>query len=202
MSECYPEINIPGHPLARANGNVRVHRAVLYDKIGPGKHPCRWCGKEVEWSARKQNTVNTLVVDHLDENIQNYSRENLVPSCIGCNALRKRGWRIRDGELCFVDKQGNQSRPKSAICGRCGAGFVHPNKGRTVKYCSSTCRWKAKYELSHVDRACPTCGNLFQCQKGSAAIYCSRKCGATGRHRSDDGAHWIHGAVEQKGLIQ
>jgi len=43
---------------------VRLHRAELYDAIGPGMHPCHHCGDLVEWGI-------TLEVDHLDHNRQN-----------------------------------------------------------------------------------------------------------------------------------
>ncbi len=80
-----------GHPLAQANGTVRVNRAVLYKKIGPGKHRCHWCPKVITWC----NKFATMIVaDHLDENKWNNSPENLVAACQDCNFNRPK----RDAE--------------------------------------------------------------------------------------------------------
>lgn len=49
--EGYSVVQWPGHPLA-TNGSVREHRAVLFDKIGPGMHSCHWCAKPVTWGGR------------------------------------------------------------------------------------------------------------------------------------------------------
>ena len=73
----------PGHPMAWADGRVRVHRAVLYDEIGPGEHPCHRCGQMVAWQGRPP-----LVVDHLDGNTWNNDPENLAPACDPCNRSR------------------------------------------------------------------------------------------------------------------
>src|SRR5689334_2898842 len=35
------------HPLADGQGRVSLYRCVLYDKIGPGTHPCHWCQNPV-----------------------------------------------------------------------------------------------------------------------------------------------------------
>lgn len=80
-SSRYPYSVIPGHPLAHADGRVRIHRAVLYDAIGPGAHPCHWCGDLLTW---KEN----LVVDHLDGDTWNNDISNLVASCPPCNRKR------------------------------------------------------------------------------------------------------------------
>lgn len=73
----------PGHPVAGGRGLVFVHRVVLYDKIGPGAHPCHWCGVAVTWGI-------DLYTDHLDFNTINNDPANLVPSCNPCNAGRQR----------------------------------------------------------------------------------------------------------------
>lgn len=78
------------HPLADKAGNLAEHRKVLYDKIGPGPHPCHWnaiskCGKlSMEWGG-----VGGICVDHLDDVKTNNDPLNLVPSCRGCNGSRR-----------------------------------------------------------------------------------------------------------------
>lgn len=74
-----------GHPLAWPDGRVRVHRAVLYDKIGPGPHPCAWCGRELDWFESPRITS-----DHLDGDTWNNDPDNLVPACLGCNGSRRK----------------------------------------------------------------------------------------------------------------
>jgi hypothetical protein len=69
-----------GHPLADASGQVFGHRKALYGKLGPGPHPCFWCGRVLEWKR--------LVVDHLNEHKQDNRPENLVPACNNCNRAR------------------------------------------------------------------------------------------------------------------
>lgn len=87
----YYEIKDPGHPLARSNGQLRLHRKLAYDHYGPGEHACCWCGKALMWT-KTYTRSHSIVVDHLDENQHNNEIQNLAISCIGCNALRKRGW--------------------------------------------------------------------------------------------------------------
>lgn len=72
------------HPLAGARGYVYVHRANLYDKIGPGFHSCHWCGTSVAW----ESSTSKLTADHLDWDRRNNSPENLAPSCLPCNSKR------------------------------------------------------------------------------------------------------------------
>lgn len=79
-SSGYKKLKKPDHPLAGRNGEVFEHRVVLFDLLGDGKHPCHWCGRELEWSQ--------IAVDHLDENKKNNAPENLVVSCTYCNRQR------------------------------------------------------------------------------------------------------------------
>lgn len=76
------------HPLSVAQGKIRLHRKVLYDAIGPGEHPCNWCGRTVRWTRGARVTADTLVVDHLDGVKLNNDASNLVPSCSPCNTRR------------------------------------------------------------------------------------------------------------------
>ena len=78
----------PDHPTAHADGRVRVHRAVLYDAIGPGVHRCHWCRVEIEWFHAEWS--RDLVADHVDGDTWNNDTSNLVPSCNGCNRNRHR----------------------------------------------------------------------------------------------------------------
>lgn len=72
------------HPLT-VRGKLLEHRKVLYDKIGPGPHPCHWCGVMLEWGGR-----DGIIADHLDNDTQNNDPANLVPSCNHCNLTRGR----------------------------------------------------------------------------------------------------------------
>lgn len=79
----YKLIPAKGHPAAPKGARVvREHRVVLYDLIGPGTHPCHWCGKPVTWG-------ETLVVDHLNDIRTDNAPANLVPACQGCNIHRR-----------------------------------------------------------------------------------------------------------------
>mgnify|MGYP003589876921 CR=1 FL=1 len=70
------------HPLA-SHGAIAEHRMVLYDAIGPGPHPCNWCGELVGWGGR-----DGIHADHLNGDALDNSPENLVPSCNSCNHRR------------------------------------------------------------------------------------------------------------------
>ena len=74
------------HPIASRHGYLYQHRFVLYEAIGPGVHPCYWCGRLVDWELRRGD--GKLVVDHLDGDKQNNVSSNLVPSCHRCNSGR------------------------------------------------------------------------------------------------------------------
>ena len=76
----YLTVRIPGHPLAQKDGRLRVHRAILWEKIGPGPHPCHWCGNVLEW--------DRIVTDHVNGVTWDNRPDNLVPACNGCNLGR------------------------------------------------------------------------------------------------------------------
>lgn len=77
------------HPLATSGGCLLEHRKVLYEKIGPGPHPCYWLNRygcdnsQLAWGG-----LSGIVVDHLDDDGLNNDPDNLVPSCRGCNTRR------------------------------------------------------------------------------------------------------------------
>jgi hypothetical protein len=76
----------PGHPLAGKGGKVYVHRATLFDTIGPGPHPCHWCGTELDWLPKGDPAA--INVDHLNAIGDDNRPDNLVPSCMSCNTTR------------------------------------------------------------------------------------------------------------------
>ena len=76
----------PDHPMAMANGTVYVHRAVLYDQLGPGPHPCHWCTRPLEWN--HEDREHALQVDHLNSVGDDNRPANLVASCLRCNVAR------------------------------------------------------------------------------------------------------------------
>ena len=78
---------LPNHPLAGSNGKAYEHRVVLFDEIGPGEHPCSWCGVALEWLLPKGSARN-LLVDHVNEDKGDNRAENLVPACSSCNSAR------------------------------------------------------------------------------------------------------------------
>ena len=95
----YKRLYLPGHPLADAIGLVYTHRAVLYDVVGPGPHPCHWCGTAVDWQAAGSGY---LQADHVNGDREDNRPENLVPSCGPCNsrrASRRRVERLRERGL-------------------------------------------------------------------------------------------------------
>lgn len=71
------------HPIANRGGWLYEHRKVLFDKIGPGPHPCHWCGVSLEWGGMKG-----VIADHMNRNKKDNRPENLVPSCQTCNTTR------------------------------------------------------------------------------------------------------------------
>lgn len=83
----YRIVTRQGHPLAGAAGRVYEHRLVLHDTIGPGSHPCHWCGVVLSWSSTRGD-ADCLMVDHLNAIGDDNRPENLVPACVGCNNTR------------------------------------------------------------------------------------------------------------------
>lgn len=75
------------HPLSTKKGQVLEHRFVLYEMVGPGEHPCHWCGRMLNWDG-KGNRSTSIRADHLNGDRRNNSPENLVVSCHRCNIAR------------------------------------------------------------------------------------------------------------------
>lgn len=126
-------------------GRVWEHRWVLYEKIGPGPHPCHWCGAMVNWGFGTGPGV--LTVDHLDNVGTNNVPENLVPSCHTCNCTRQRKDLIRPGEL-SVTMTGQSGRKRAVLrtCRYCGKEFAFlaaDRKPTHGQFCSRSCarRW-------------------------------------------------------------
>jgi hypothetical protein len=82
----YRRVAANGHPLSGADGRAYAHRIALYSTIGPGEHPCHWCGKAVTWD--RSVGESALVADHLNNDTSDNSTGNLVPSCARCNGAR------------------------------------------------------------------------------------------------------------------
>jgi hypothetical protein len=127
-----------GHPIAPAGGLVAEARFVLYEKVGPGPHPCHWCGKVVPWVVgQKGNVDECIVADHLNADPLNDSPENLVVSCGRCN--RTRGARVPDDELFIVRANGDRLRVgQRRTCRTCGGEFE--TTGTYRNYCSRSCQ--------------------------------------------------------------
>lgn len=77
----YIKVWAPNHPLRDKIGTVLEHRKVAYDAVGEGPHPCFWCGVELAgwWE---------IVIDHENEIRDDNRIENLLVSCLACNATR------------------------------------------------------------------------------------------------------------------
>jgi len=133
------------HPIAPPGGITLISRIVLYDKIGPGEHPCHWCNTPVRWIVGGgPATPGSLLADHLDHDRANDAADNLVPSCNRCNAHRtKRGGRapLRDDELTMI-WSGVRTRAVERVCESCGGSFLtipaQVKKGRG-RFCSQSC---------------------------------------------------------------
>jgi hypothetical protein len=135
------------HPLAPPSGVLPVSRIVLYKKIGPGPHPCHWCGHPVNWGLGI--TVDGLLADHLDWDHNNDNPDNLVPSCNNCNTRRAAPGRqgaIQPDEPTFPISNGHRTRAVQCTCQNCGTEFLAA-KSRPRLYCSRAC-----YHESRVGR--------------------------------------------------
>lgn len=137
------------HPLSPPSGSLPLHRLVLFDKIGPGAHPCHHCGVMVEWRVGVRTAEGALISEHLDGNPANNAPDNLAPSCHACN-IRKSKHGVSDQEE-FIKINGNRTRARAVrkVCVVCGKEFLvraaivkskSPKSG-DGKYCSRQCMY-------------------------------------------------------------
>lgn len=203
----YRILYVPDHPLAiNDRGQVWEHRAVLWDKVGGGTHPCHYCGKPVQWYLPKtrdeRHAVDELTVEHLNRDRSDNRPENLVPSCLGCNVAqgnRVPTVRIQPGER-FVIYQGRRHRAEERTCEQCGTDFVARSSEVKIgggRFCSGSCRASAmnvaRYGLDDtnsivrggkrmraVPRVCEHCGTDFLASAGNVKAgqgrFCSMSC--------------------------
>jgi hypothetical protein len=139
----------PSHPIAPPSGVLAVARIVLYEKLGPGEHPCHWCGKTLRWIAGGgPGTPGSLLADHLDWNRHNDDPANLVAACQPCNGHRTSR---RDRPLLEPDDLtrlwgGKRTRAVRRSCLVCDHPFLtipaEVKKGKGL-YCSRSCARRA-----------------------------------------------------------
>jgi hypothetical protein len=130
---------------------IAVHRIVLLQKIGPGVHPCHWCGNPVKWlpvKPGKGGWNGVLVVDHVNNMSSDNDPDNLVPSCFRCNIFRQKDEEMRKSLFKF---KSNGDREKAVLrkCRVCGYKFLarmseiicaKSSGYRTGLYCSFKCQ--------------------------------------------------------------
>lgn len=138
-----------GHPLAGRGGRAAVSRLDLYAEIGPGPHPCHWCGRMLQWTVGIAS--DSIIVDHLDWNPINDELENLVVSCNSCNTRRaapgRQGAIATDEPTVPIGKT-HRTRAIECTCKTCGKSFLTP-KSRPGHYCSRPCYYKGQIGRSH-----------------------------------------------------
>src|SRR3954470_12381785 len=138
----HPFAIIFGVERPRGRPVVYEHKYLLYMKLGPGSHPCHWCGKDLQW--RRGTADGTLLVDHLDGDHTNNVLSNLAPSCNGCNTIRGRTKNpaITPSEATVEYPDGSRTRAISRSCEICEKEFlVEPIRveKKSVRVCSNSC---------------------------------------------------------------
>jgi hypothetical protein len=207
MTKNYKTISVKGdHPLRAPGCNyVYEHRVVLWEKIGPGTHPCHHCGIHVTWLPGEGARSGALVVDHLDHDRRNNDPSNLVPSCNPCNQGRQpRKNRVRDDELFIVADDGTRKRAVEVRCEECQKIFLAlPRNVNPQRFCGRECSSKharpkrAPYKTSRsirddelfivnnvgdrvraVAKNCESCGTEYLVVRSQSekSRFCSRSC--------------------------
>lgn len=168
----YRKITNHSHPLSGKYGWVSVHRAVLYDRIGPGEYPCNWCGKILSWSDKRRK----IVADHIDGDILNNSPDNLVAACYSCNTFRSRS-RVRLPFDISVIIGGIRKRAVKFTCQACGSEDIGPVVG-VNKFCSVACASRGRTVESSAIRSyvCAGCGVYVNRFASKRAKFCSVQC--------------------------
>jgi hypothetical protein len=135
-----------GQPTTANRVRVYAHRLILWQTLGPGQHPCHWCGRPLDW----EPGFGGITTDHLNDDPRDNRPENLVVSCHGCNSgrsIHQRAFRpaIGQGEdwLPTHGRRGpGRVRATRLNCQECGAEFLAENarvKRGTVRFCSRHC---------------------------------------------------------------
>lgn len=174
----------PGHPLTTRGHSIGEHRLVLWDKIGPGTHPCFYCGTPVTWSPGKRTRKGALVVEHLDYNIRNNNPDNLVPSCHPCNSDRRRKKRhIADGELFVIKSAGRRLRAIETRCEECDVTIVDARSQRR-RFCNRICSGRSirrkQLAMSNHNASSIRDGELFVIIGGRRLRAVLQRCEACG----------------------
>lgn len=126
-----------GHPLTAGKGRmVSVHKLVLWNKIGPGEHPCHYCSTPVSWDAPRYSPER-LETEHLDRDRFNNEPENLVPCCHRCN-MQNRSMNVTDDEPWRRHAGGWRIRGNPAVCRYCGKDYV-ARRDHQGLFCSRGC---------------------------------------------------------------
>jgi len=143
----YKLVWAPHHPLTTHKAQqLTEHRAILWEKIGPGPHTCHRCGAFVTWVIGGTGTaIGELIVDHINRNKRDNAPNNLAPSCRACNGLNHDTYRnaIQDDEPFLVHAAtGHRYRAVKSTCINCGKEFIGQRAKRSKpasKYCSRQC---------------------------------------------------------------
>jgi hypothetical protein len=134
-----------GHPLNSGSNKILAHRLALWEKIGPGPHPCHYCGVLVDWILSADTRKGALISEHVDRDPANNDQDNLVPSCQRCNILNSRR-RVLPDEPHRISTRGTRRRCVVRSCRHCSEEFLayrskDPTRG---VYCSRSCIAKDK----------------------------------------------------------
>lgn len=205
----------PEHPLAPPSGLILVSRVVLYDKIGPGVHPCNWCGVKLTWAGAGSGSrvSGKIVADHCDNDPENDDPGNLVVACYGCNISRGRT-PMAQGEVLFMVIGGIRHRAVEKVCERCKSTFLMPRsqlKYRSGRFCGRACRNVVvtaasargirpeeitvlvpgtdgrRKRVRAVERPCEWCRRVFRVPARRKGRFCGGSCAARYRERQKGG---------------